>query len=249
MTEDEGRLYALKRQLKLIDKPLKPVRIDPSRVYQDVPELTNTMWSYQFMDLTNAQRIEPNRLSIRDTEVLSQSFQMRLHRTKYRITEDSVHHLLPFLFDDLEWIRGIRMIERIVIGVADAVLKAEEKFDQAFGGVYPTASQFGIRRIVPRDVLCHRDTPNEANETLLLVYGFFDPDASEIQITAGSYALPIVPAPPVLFPEPIIIEPRASFNIHVRTTGGWEQARFDKTETTHLLGYNFSPLSYLITRR
>lgn len=94
-------------------------------------------------------------------------------------------------------------------------------------------------------------------DELVLVFGLFNyeptPNTLEIFIQPGANKLPIwnleamraFGKPYMLFPDPIIIEPRSVLTIKASARSGTTQA----VEEMGLLGYQFCPLAKLITER
>jgi hypothetical protein len=207
---------------------------------------------------------------------------------KYPASAENLKKMMPFFFSDFGWIGNLAMIEKIVAGIVDSVKKAEEKFDQAFGGWLPASNQFGIAPLRPQLIGCLGATQAPATtggrwvwtdgtattydwtaddvfveehqlltDELIMIYGYFNlepvPNIIEIFIQPGSEKFPIWNLEQMrvggqnylLFPEPIIIEPRSSFAISCSTKGGAVAI----TEEAGLLGYQFCPKAKLITKR
>jgi hypothetical protein len=197
---------------------------------------------------------------------------------KYPASGENLRKMMPFFFNDLDWIGNISILEKVVSGIVDAVKKAEEKFDQSFGGWYPASNQFGIAPLRPLLIGktdCRWIWTDSASATsnwsaedsfiashalltdeLILIYGYFNlepvPNILEIWIQPGSEKMPIWNVEQmrvsgkgyIIFPEPLIIEPRSQFAVLAATRGLTTQV----VEEAGLLGYQFCPKAKLITK-
>lgn len=95
-----------------------------------------------------------------------------------------------------------------------------------------------------------------SDDEIVLVFGYFNNSAvqntKEIQISPGNVTLPVWNVEPmrikneqyVLFPMPLIIEPRSPLRIDAATIS----VAGTTTEESGLLGYFFAPMSKLISR-
>jgi hypothetical protein len=198
---------------------------------------------------------------------------------KYPASAENLKKMMPFFFNDLDWIGNISVVEKIVTGIVDSVKKGEEKFDQSFGGWYPASNQFGIAPLRPlligklsgiwtwtssasatsgwsaedSFVTSHALLTDE----LVMLYGYFNlepvPNILELWIQPGSEKLPIWNVEEMrikgkgylIFPEPLIIEPRSTFAILAAT----RDLTVQSVEEAGLLGYQFCPKAKLITKR
>lgn len=140
---------------------------------------------------------------------------------KYPASGEALKKMMPFFFNDLDWVGNISIIEKVVAGIVDAVHKAEEKFDQSFGGWLPASNQFGIAPLRPQLVgrpdmrwIWSDSTTSTLNwsaedtfigssgvghniltDELLMIYGYFNlepvPNILELFIQPGSEKFPI----------------------------------------------------------
>lgn len=197
---------------------------------------------------------------------------------KYAASGEALKKMLPFFFNDLDWIGNISVVEKVVSGIVDAVHKAEEKFDQSFGGWLPASNQFGIAPLRPTLIgkpdarWIWTDSTSATifwsaedsfiashallTDELILIYGYFNlepvPNTLELFIQPGSEKFPIWNVEQmrvggknyIIFPEPIIVEPRSSFAVLAST----RSLTVAVTEEAGLLGYQFCPKAKLITK-
>lgn len=132
-------------------------------------------------------------------------------------TIPNLKNMMPWFFNNLDWIGNQAITEKVVAGILDAIRLGEEKFDQGFGGFLPKSAQFGIAPLRPL-LLGKSDnrwiwtdgTSASSNwsaedsfvathalidDEIVLIYGYFNlepvPNTLEIWIQAGSTKGPI----------------------------------------------------------
>jgi hypothetical protein len=198
---------------------------------------------------------------------------------KYIGSYDALQKMMPFFFNDLDWIGNLAITQKVVKGIVESVQKAEQNFDKQFGGWIPASNEFGIAPLRP--VLIGRpdnrwiwttsasassywsaedsfvSSHTLIDDELILIYGYFNlepvPDTLELWIQPGNTKLPIWNIEQmrvsgkgyIIFPEPIIVEPRSQFTILASTRDLTVQA----TEEAGLLGYQFTPMAKLVTKK
>lgn len=198
---------------------------------------------------------------------------------KYQASADNLKRMLPFFFSNLDWIGNPSVVEKVVGGIVDSVRKAEEKFDQAFGGWLPASNQFGIAPLRP--VLIGRpdnrwiwtDSASATSywsaedsfvsshtlidDELVMFYGYFNlepvPNILELWIQPGSEKLPIWNVEEMrVSGKPYFIFPEP---IIIEPRSAFTILASTRSLTTQvveeagILGYQFTPKAKLITKK
>jgi hypothetical protein len=191
---------------------------------------------------------------------------------------ENLQKMMPFFFNHLDFLGNQAIIEKIAAGIVQSVKKAEEKFDQTFGGWIPASNEFGIVPLRPQ-ILGKADprwiwtdsasssldwsaddsfiaSVTLEDDELVYIYGYFNlepvPNTLELFIQPGANKLPIWN----------LEEHRASGKawfifpeaiiIEPRSTlyiaASTRSTTTQTTEEAGLMGYFFAPLAKLISK-
>jgi hypothetical protein len=191
---------------------------------------------------------------------------------------ENLMRMMPFFYNHLDFIGNQAIIEKVAAGIVSSVKKAEEKFDQTFGGWLPASNEFGIVPLRPQ-IVGKADprwiwtdsasatldwsaddnfiaTHQLEDDELVYIYGYFNlepvPNTLELFIQPGANKLPIwnLEAHRASGKSWFIFpEP---IIIEPRSTltilAATRSLTAQVTEEAGLLGYFFAPLAKLITK-
>lgn len=198
---------------------------------------------------------------------------------KNQRTVENLSKMLPFFYNDLGYIGNKTIVDKIAAGIVASVRKAEERFDQAFGGWMPASNEFGIVPLRPQHVgfpdarwiwtdsatstlNWSADDTFVASKTLdngelIYIYGYFNyepmPNTLELFIQPGANKVPIWNIEMMrISGKPYFILPEPLI-IEPRSAfqilAATRSGAAAVTEEAGLMGYYFAPTASLISKK
>jgi hypothetical protein len=191
---------------------------------------------------------------------------------------ENLRGMMPFFFNQLDFIGNQAIIEKVAAGIVKSVQKGEEKFDQTFGGWIPASNEFGVVPLRPQ-ILGKADgrwiwtdsasssldwsaddsfiaTHTLDDDELVYIYGYFNleptPNIVELFIQPGSNKLPIWNMEQFRASDKSYTIFPEGIIIEPRSSitilAATRSLTAQVTEEAGLMGYFFAPLAKLITK-
>ncbi|MDD5511830.1 MAG: hypothetical protein PHI12_13615 [Dehalococcoidales bacterium] len=184
-------------------------------------------------------------------DYLGLSLTMRRLHVRYRQTDENYELYAPMFYKDLEWMRNMQCIHRAFAGIIKSIMICEQNFNSPFGGMLPTANEFGITSIremepMPEDFIVN-------SKLLIMLLGYYDISSERklksLQITANNDVFPLWQMNNMvmrdhyfIIPKPVIMEPGSRFRYSIEFEGE------DRSEFG-FIGYLLGPDAMLASRK